>query len=68
MRPVLTTRIVCGFCTQTFVEDQGQPACQSCPLSSGCHYIRCPNCGYENPVAPKWVTRLTRWIVSDEPD
>jgi hypothetical protein len=66
MRTALPTQIVCGFCAQSFVEDQGQPACRSCPLSTDCRYIRCPNCGYENPVSPRWLTRLTRWMVHDE--
>ncbi|OGU08119.1 MAG: hypothetical protein A2W29_00435 [Gemmatimonadetes bacterium RBG_16_66_8] len=51
--------IVCGFCAEAFEEDRGQPACQRCPLLVGCHFVRCPRCGYENPLPPSW---LRRWL------
>lgn len=53
--------VTCGFCGVAFEEDRGQPTCGRCPLSDGCHFIRCPSCGYENPVAPAWVQRLKAW-------
>lgn len=49
---------VCGFCGDAFTEDRGQPACLGCPLAAGCRYVRCPSCGYENPVTPGWLERL----------
>lgn len=53
---------VCGFCGEVFEEDRGQPACLGCPLAEGCRYVRCPACGYENPVTPAWLERLrARW-------
>jgi len=57
--------ITCGYCGQEFAEDQGQPACASCPLKGACRYLRCPHCGYENPSAPPWVERLRGWLHSD---
>ncbi len=52
----------CGYCRRTFAEDVGQPACRACPLGEACHAIRCPHCGYENPVEPRWLNRFTTWI------
>ncbi len=57
---MVTDRVTCGFCGEDFVEDRGQPTCAGCPLSRACHFRRCPHCGYENPVAPAWLTRLKR--------
>lgn len=51
-------RMECGRCGTRFGEDRGQPACRSCPLADGCRYVRCPACGYENPVTPGWVEAL----------
>ncbi len=50
---------VCGFCAYGFLEDRAQPVCRRCPLAAGCRFVRCPRCGYENPVAPAWLVRLT---------
>jgi len=58
--------IVCGLCAQEFPEDRGQPACRGCPLAAGCHFVRCPRCGYENPLPPAWLSRLARWVAPDE--
>jgi hypothetical protein len=56
----------CGFCNVEFREDRAQPACRSCPLSGLCHTVRCPHCGYENPIAPGWIERLSRWAAGAE--
>lgn len=63
MTPALVS---CGFCAREFREDRGQPACRACPLSGCCHTIRCPHCGYENPVPPAWLSRFAR-LVTHEP-
>jgi hypothetical protein len=55
-------RHVCGYCGEHFAEDQGQQACASCPLKGGCHFVRCPKCGYENPCTPEWMARLRAWL------
>lgn len=47
----------CGLCGRRFREDRGQPACAGCPLARACRYVRCPHCGYENPVTPAWMDR-----------
>jgi rubredoxin len=52
----------CGFCGRVFAEDEGQPTCGSCPLKGGCQLVRCPHCGYENPVAPPWLARVRAWF------
>jgi rubredoxin len=62
-----TGRMTCGMCARTFDEERGQPSCQACPLSSGCRFVRCPHCGYENPVEPAWLLRLRRVLRLDEP-
>jgi hypothetical protein len=54
----------CGFCGQTFAQDEGQPTCRSCPLKGACQMVRCPHCGYENPVTPPWVARVRAWFGS----
>lgn len=52
----------CGFCGVDFREDRGQPACRRCPLARACRFVRCPECGYENPVTPDWLDRLPSWM------
>ena len=54
--------VTCGFCGSTFVEDRGQATCEACPLSRACGFIRCPECGYENPRPPKWLAAVRRWV------
>jgi hypothetical protein len=56
----------CGFCGRSFAPDAGQPTCLSCPLKGGCHLVRCPHCGYENPMAPAWLTRIRDWFATPE--
>ncbi len=50
--------LVCAFCDREFVEDAAQPVCRSCPLAGLCHMVRCPHCGYENPLPPRWLARF----------
>ncbi len=53
--------VTCGFCRRDFEVDRAQPACQGCPLARACRAVRCPHCGYENPIAPPlpgWLARL----------
>jgi hypothetical protein len=54
----------CGFCGRDFMEDEAQPTCAGCPLRGGCQLVRCPHCGYENPVAPRWLTKLRDWFTT----
>jgi hypothetical protein len=55
-------RVTCGFCRTTFLEDRGQATCEACPLSKACGFVRCPECGYENPRAPQWLETVRRWV------
>lgn len=52
----------CGYCGRAFRPDPAQAACRSCPLSTACRYVRCPDCGYENPVEPSWLGALRRLV------
>ena len=60
--------VVCGFCAQGFEEDRGQPACRRCPIVGSCHLVRCPFCGYENPVPVRWLDELRQLVSRHEPD
>lgn len=62
MTAVAARTLTCGYCGRRFTEDRGQPACRGCPLGDACHTIRCPHCGYENPLEPAWLGRLARWL------
>ena len=55
----------CGFCGKAFDEDRSQPACERCPVGSGCGLVRCPHCGYENPGTPGWIAFLKRHLGRD---
>ena len=37
-----------------------------CPLHTGCRFVRCPYCGFENPVEPSWLLTLRKWWRLDE--
>lgn len=54
----------CGFCGRAFAEDQGQPTCGACPLRGGCSLVRCPHCGYENPLTPPWLAKVRAWFAT----
>lgn len=62
-----TKSLTCGMCRRPFDEDRGQAACHACPLHSGCRFVRCPHCGFENPVEPPWLLSLRKWWKLDEP-
>lgn len=60
------TECRCPLCGCRFAEGDAAVACRACPLAHGCHMIRCPNCGYEIPIAPSlhsvkaWWKRVVR--------
>jgi hypothetical protein len=54
------------MCRRPFAEDRGQSACHACPLHDGCRFVRCPHCGFENPVEPPWLLTLRKWWKLDE--
>jgi hypothetical protein len=61
-----TQPMTCGVCRRRFEEDRGQAVCRGCPLHAGCRFVRCPHCGFENPVEPPWLLSLRRWLAFDE--
>jgi Fe2+ transport system protein FeoA len=56
----------CGFCGNTFTEEDAGKACQGCPLH-GCNLLRCPRCGYEMPPEPGLLRWLKKWFVKTQP-
>lgn len=54
----------CAFCGLEFRDQDSRTACQSCALlrlnrgMRSCGRLRCPRCGYENPIEPSWLKRL----------
>ncbi|MCD6480093.1 hypothetical protein J7L65_04845 [Candidatus Bathyarchaeota archaeon] len=44
--------LTCPRCGFTFDISYGRAfACQGCPSSVSCSYMRCPKCGYEFPLS-----------------
>ncbi|HSJ14765.1 MAG TPA: hypothetical protein VK939_10120 [Longimicrobiales bacterium] len=62
------SKVTCGFCHTRFDEDYGQRTCGACPLRGGCSFVRCPQCGFENPTTPEWVSKLRSWLRTDAAD
>lgn len=52
----------CTMCGYLFEQKSGKAACKNCPLGSGCDMVCCPNCGFEVPVEPEWIKKLTNFI------
>ena len=50
----------CALCGDRFTH--GQQVCGTCPLSSGCDLVRCPNCGYQFPRSSRTVDWLRRLL------
>ena len=50
----------CDFCGYEFQEEEGNRGCKSCPVSTGCHMVKCPRCNYEIPPEPRWIGRLKK--------
>ncbi|MBI4285834.1 MAG: hypothetical protein HY670_08070 [Chloroflexi bacterium] len=51
----------CPLCGNQFREEEGEAACQGCPMLKGCHLVKCPNCGYEVPREPGLLKNLRDW-------
>jgi DNA-directed RNA polymerase subunit RPC12/RpoP len=47
--------ITCAFCGHRFKEEERSVTCTRCSLlgTGGCRKIRCPQCEYEMPAAPR---------------
>lgn len=52
----------CTMCGYEFEQKSGKSVCKNCPLNKGCDMVCCPNCGFEIPVEPKWLTRITNLL------
>jgi hypothetical protein len=51
----------CGLCGCRFLK--GGEVCGTCPLTSSCDLVRCPNCGYQFPRASRiveWASKVVR--------
>lgn len=48
----------CSFCGYDFQESESEQACKACIMSKNCNLVRCPKCGFELPVEPKWLKKL----------
>lgn len=55
----------CSFCGYTFSTEKAETGCQSCPMTTLCQKIKCPNCGYEMPAEPKLPKFLKSWLKGD---
>ncbi|MGE5277509.1 MAG: hypothetical protein ACM3SU_10985 [Acidobacteriota bacterium] len=52
------TAFTCPLCGCRF--EHGGRACGSCPMSTGCDLVKCPNCGFQFPRASRIVAWLRR--------
>lgn len=43
----------CQLCGMEYRASDGIRACKGCPMSGNCGRLKCPGCGYENPVESK---------------
>jgi Fe2+ transport system protein FeoA/rubredoxin len=44
----------CSLCGLDYSEEEALKACANCPIKR-CTMLRCPNCGFETPMPPKWL-------------
>lgn len=47
----------CALCGFEFSESDAKRPCASCPLGAKCDLVCCPNCGYQAPREPRWLSR-----------
>lgn len=52
--------IKCGLCGFEFNENEAQTACEHCSMKKTCKLIKCPKCGYEMPLEPRWLNSLLK--------
>lgn len=52
--------IRCGFCGEEFDGREGIRGCGACGDASGCRMVRCPRCGYHNPLVSPLVGKIVR--------
>ena len=61
MTEQIETKYKCALCGYEFSKDDGHTSCSGCPLAGACHMVKCPNCGYEVPVAPEMKRLKSLW-------
>ena len=60
--------IHCAFCGVSFPEEEAaKSACSTCLIgkakgTDACGFRKCPNCGYEIPVEPKWIAATRTFL------
>jgi DNA-directed RNA polymerase subunit RPC12/RpoP len=53
--------IDCPMCGYRFGEAEAERSCVGCPMSPGCHLLKCPRCGYEVLREPRLVRTIKTW-------
>ena len=48
----------CAFCGYEFNEEKADSSCKGCFMAKECKLIKCPRCGYEMPLGPKWLKKI----------
>jgi hypothetical protein len=51
----------CSLCGLEFKEEEGLSACRGCRLARSCGLVRCPRCGYQVPLEPKFLKAFKKW-------
>lgn len=52
----------CALCGFEFSEADARRPCATCPLGKECDLVCCPNCGYQAPKEPRWLSQWrSRW-------
>jgi len=52
--------VKCAFCGHNFNEEEADLSCKGCFMAKSCKLIKCPNCGYETPLEPKWFKKILK--------
>jgi len=52
----------CGMCGCEFDADEAESGCAGCSLlGMGRRKVKCPDCGYETAIEPRFVAAVRRW-------
>jgi len=58
--------VKCSLCGREFNEKEAERGCKSCPIMKGCKLVKCPNCGFETPLEPKWLKYFNPALPKEE--
>lgn len=50
----------CSLCGCEFDETKAESSCSNCLLADKCSLARCPNCGFEMPLEPDWIKKISK--------